>query len=335
MRSRIRHHRWVLLPAISCSSLLGLAVSCIKDPPADEGQFPDARPAAFDSSPVTPDAPVADSGAACGPSHPFGAPTEVTELTLAGASSTQARLSFDGRQVVFTKLPSDGGASSLLIATRTDLTSPFQAPSDLVIPGFETAANASPSLTGDNRALYFQSTSASNPDILVATRTDAAGPFPSAATLPAIDTAQAEVGPYVLSDHSALYFGAARDPAGGVDAAGPLTVRIFRSPVATGFIGPGVEINLGGVAFAPVVSPDELTIFFSSNRTGTVGVADVWTAHRANKTDSFGTPTNVAELNVAGANQAPTFITADGCSLYLQSDRTGGSTKIYRATRTR
>jgi hypothetical protein len=278
---------------------------------------------------------VADSGAACDLSRPFGAPTEVTELTLTGASSTQARLTHDGREIVFTKLPSDGGPSSMLIAARADLTSPFQAPADLVIPGFETTGTASPSLTGDKRALYFQSNATAKPDILVATRADAAGPFPDAATIAAIDTTEAEVGPYVLADHSALYFSAARDPAGGVDAAGPITVRIFRSPVAAGFIGPGVEVNLAGVAFSPVVSPDELTIFFSSSRTGTVGVADVWTARRANKAEAFGTPTNVAELNVAGANQAPTFITDDLCTLYLQSDRTGGSTKIYRATRTR
>jgi Tol biopolymer transport system component len=65
----------------------------------------------------------------------------------------------------------------------------------------------------------------------------------------------------------------------------------------------------------PSLTPDELTIFFSSQRAGS-SAGDIWTATRASLTDAFGTPTKVEDVST-GANEYSPFITADARTLYF------------------
>ncbi len=82
------------------------------------------------------------------------------------------------------------------------------------------------------------------------------------------------------------------------------------------------EINTAYSEVAPVVAPNALTIYFASDRTdGTShGNYDIWMATRARPTDPFSAPSNVADVNSPYLD-LPTFITGDGCDLYLSSTR--------------
>ena len=80
----------------------------------------------------------------------------------------------------------------------------------------------------------------------------------------------------------------------------------------------------------PWISADETTIYFESNRVGGQARA-VWMATRASKTDSFGTPTVVPNVDSA-MDEGDPELTADGLTLYFLS-RISGSDAVYVATR--
>ena len=80
----------------------------------------------------------------------------------------------------------------------------------------------------------------------------------------------------------------------------------------------------------PSISPDELTMYFSSNRVGGQQRA-IWMTTRASLTDEFGAPTLVAELDSAQDDRDPE-ISDDGLTIYWASTRQGMENLFY-ATR--
>ena len=85
-----------------------------------------------------------------------------------------------------------------------------------------------------------------------------------------------------------------------------------------------ISAHLGaGGGFAPNISPDGLTLYFSSWREGGLGMADLYVTTRASEAEPWAEPINL------GANvNSPTFedgsqVSADGLALYYTSDRFG------------
>ena len=58
---------------------------------------------------------------------------------------------------------------------------------------------------------------------------------------------------------------------------------------------------------------------------------DVYTATRTSTTEPFGSITEVAELTTSSVD-APSFLSTDGCRLYMSSDR-AGMPQIYMTSR--
>ena len=75
----------------------------------------------------------------------------------------------------------------------------------------------------------------------------------------------------------------------------------------------------------PVVDASELTLLFAG-RDG-----QVWSAHRPDLAHGFEIVGPVPELGAAGTAR-PTWVSRDGCTLYLESDR-AGDFDVYVATR--
>lgn len=80
-----------------------------------------------------------------------------------------------------------------------------------------------------------------------------------------------------------------------------------------------------------VLSADELTVYFTSARTGTAGNADIWTSTRASKSDPWVTPTQVAALNSGSFDEMP-VLSSDGLTIWFASDRAGNH-DVYVSTR--
>jgi Tol biopolymer transport system component len=86
----------------------------------------------------------------------------------------------------------------------------------------------------------------------------------------------------------------------------------------------GPVINSPGFDGGPSVSPSELVLFLASDRPGGQGNSDIWMATRTGKAHAFESPVNVGPFVNSAANESAPEISADGLSLYFDSDRPGG-----------
>ncbi len=87
---------------------------------------------------------------------------------------------------------------------------------------------------------------------------------------------------------------------------------------------PATRVNelstVGTADFMPNVSRNGLEIVFNSNRTGTIGGQDVYTATRASTADPWSTPVNLGpNVNTTG-NETRASLSADGFRLHFGRD---------------
>ncbi len=89
-------------------------------------------------------------------------------------------------------------------------------------------------------------------------------------------------------------------------------------------------LNASGYEAQAELSPDELTIYFESDRL--TGGLNVFTASRPNTSSSFGSVAPLASLNFTGADTWNVTLTGDGLTAYLVTDQNAAD-HMYKATR--
>jgi len=147
-----------------------------------------------------------------------------------------------------------------------------------------------------------------------------------------LNTETSELAPDISADGLTLYYASTMEPSAGLRdiwyATKSITDIVFGDPVNL------AEINSEGDERGPAISQDGLTIYVTTDKTGSLGSGDIWGATRSEVTAPFGEPVNVAELNTTSNDAAP-CISADGLTMYFVSDRPGGAGQmdIWIATR--
>jgi Tol biopolymer transport system component len=204
--------------------------------------------------------------------------------------------------------------------------------SPLAVPAFEravnvgTAANSAdfdggPSVSEDGLLMYFISDRkvSRGGDIWMATRSSTAEPFGRAVNLGAqVNSSSNEGAPSISADGLELFFD--RSPDGRIFVATrlrtsdpfglPQVVDLGRSQCCDSF---------------PDISGNGLELYFCSDRPGGAGGDDVWVARRTTRSSPFGAPVNVGASVNSGANDCQPSLSKDGSTLYIGSDRAGGS----------
>jgi hypothetical protein len=145
-----------------------------------------------------------------------------------------------------------------------------------------------------------------------------------------INGALDDADPYLVAGGNAMYL--ANDMSGNLD--------LYRTAKAGGaFATPtlvsGVDLMTTATENNPVVTVDELTMFFGSTRPGAVGGTgdfDIYQARRASVADGFGAAISLTQLNTAGAD-VPNWISPDGCHLYLTRAEVNVGYQLYMASR--
>jgi hypothetical protein len=304
--------------------------------PPEEAAADSGDAATRDAFDAPPDAPADSPGEAgpCDPSHAFGAPVLVQELTSQGTSwDYSAHLSPDELTVYFASTrPGGVGEADLYVATRASKTDPFGAP--VLMPNVNTPqSDEFPSVSADGLTLVLSSdrANAGYEHIYVATRSASSSPFGAPVLVSSVTSSAVDREGYLLPDVSEMYFASNRPGGAGND-------DIYRSLVSGGnFAAPASvsELNTASAEEHPTVTGDDLTIFFSSTRPdlGALGSWDILVATRASTSAPFGSITNLAAVN-SPYGDLPDWISPDGCRLYMSSSRgPGGSFHIYVATR--
>jgi serine/threonine protein kinase/Tol biopolymer transport system component len=80
-----------------------------------------------------------------------------------------------------------------------------------------------------------------------------------------------------------------------------------------------------GTDYLGVISPDDLELFYSSWRAGTIGMADIFVSTRATPLDPWGPPVNLGPMVNTSGRDFPMGISPDGLTLFIGADsRSGG-----------
>jgi Tol biopolymer transport system component len=143
-----------------------------------------------------------------------------------------------------------------------------------------------------------------------------------------VNSAAGEASPSLLENE--LYFGSMR--------AGDANIYVsaydgesFGAPA----LAPG--LNTAQNEFRPNLRRDGLEIFFDSDRTGGLGMNDIWTSTRASTSDPWSAPTNLGSGVNSTANDLRPSLSWDGTTLYFGSTRAGGEgvMDLYVTTRSK
>lgn len=224
-----------------------------------------------------------------------------------------ASMSPDGLSIAFTS--NRTGNFDLYVAHRANRLVGFGSPAALPVPINTSGNEACPTLASNNRIFFSSDRDDPSYDIYVA---QPSGGHWSVTRLGANINR-----PGWLDESAALF------------RLGPQEVMLFssRHPDGTGGAiyqsidgGPAMLVaggpNGGGSNNRPSITTDGRTIFFDSNRAGTLGDQDLYYATRFNPLTGFGPAMHLTTLSGPGFEARP-FISSDGRMLTFSSARPG------------
>jgi Tol biopolymer transport system component len=300
-----------MLRALAMSCLFGcgrVAFDAI-DPDA-------ATERAWDAAPSPP-----PSGA-CDPTAPFGAPVPIAELASSARDGT-LRLMPDELSGYFWSYR-NGGQGDLFFAARADLQSPFMVST---VTGINTSTNEiDPTISSDGTLLLFRKSSPGD-DLWMATTSPATPTqFTAVSPIAVLNSPSSDAQPFLQPGGNEVIFTSSRTGNGDL-------YRTFRTGTA---FSPPTQIGELASAFEegdPVLTADGKTLFFRSTRPAPLLDHNIYVATRSSIADPFGTPALVENVS-SDREDGASAVSADGCRLYLSSDR-AGTNDIYVATRGR
>jgi hypothetical protein len=336
VRSRVRIARSGL--GMLCAALGGLSTiaSCSSDYGATDdakadGGFADGSGGGGGDGGAD-GTPPEEGATQCNIGTSFNTAVPLTELNLGDSFNASARLSQDEGTIYFTS----ARTNKLLIyfATRAGVgtpgaRAPFSVPTLLPNVNPPNQQLFSPTVSPDGKTLAAVlrtddrdggNTDAGTTDSLVqSVRTAVGTPFPPA-TISGFSfmemgaNAGTNGSPYLVTSNR-LYFSSTRSGNGDLFV-GDNTQNgqwIEQAPLLA------LNDN-SAIEDFPVVSSDELTIYFASNRRTMNGNMEIYRSSRAKPSDVFEIPVVVPELAGTGSN-VPTWISPDLCRLYFSRDK--------------
>jgi hypothetical protein len=307
----------LLLPAGACAAVLGIDSlprdgtdgGGSSDGPADTALSSDGPPNVDGSIEAGPgDASVPFACRA----RPWGGATTVTVptffsngvLTFRRVSPTEA---YAADNYMY-RYPTDPDGNAL---------TPGVSPTNLNLGGTGNW-RTSPALYDADRAMLYQGLDTGDgggAEIFRATRGDASAAWGTGTAI-YLGPDYPKGGPWVLESRGKLYFWATQlSPS-------VLVTEIYTATLnGTDWISTMHVPQLGSTSedSHPVVTSDDLEIFMSSSR---MGNDDLFTSLRTTTDEPFPAPGRIDGLST-GLEEWPTFITADGCSLYFIRESSG------------
>ncbi|MFB0556117.1 MAG: M56 family metallopeptidase [Phycisphaerae bacterium] len=197
-----------------------------------------------------------------------------------------------------------------------------------------SAEEYDPSISADELELYFNSyrpDGLGQADLWVTTRKTKADPWGSPVNLgPTINSPAGDKTPAISADGLSLYFSSARSGGyGGQDLL--VTTRKTKSAAWGEPVNLGPTVNSPAHEQAPSISTDGLTLYFivwPDESPEGWDKADIWFTTRKTKDAPWGTPVNLGPTVNSSSFDGSPFISADGLSLYFDSER-GASSSIW------
>jgi hypothetical protein len=299
-----------------------IAVACASfseaEPVSDGGVVPANDAMATDGA-------SADAGERCNRAAPFSSVNPLPPLINTEADETYAALSADELTIYISR--AGGGGRDLLVATRGSRDVDFGEPQ--LVPGLDSSGvDDGLTVSADGLLGVFHSNrsdAAAPMNLFFVTRSSPTVPFGVPQPITNVNSLQADTDAYLLPDKRRVYFGSQRTSPASIFVAAVTassTTYTFGTPT------PLTELTAPNGVGTPVVSSDEHEIFFAAGLPNQP--SRIFRATRLSASAPFGAAVDMTELNIGLT--VPSWLSADGCVLYLSSDR-GGNRDIFVATR--
>ncbi|MFH1881141.1 MAG: M56 family metallopeptidase [Planctomycetota bacterium] len=151
---------------------------------------------------------------------------------------------------------------------------------------------------------------------------------------PAVNSSAFDGGPIISADGLELYFTSNRPGGSGSFDIWVATRETIQDPWGEP-VNLGPTVNSSSLDANNGISADGLSLYIFSNRPGGSGALDIWVTTRASISEPWGEPVNLGPTVNSSADDGGPYISADGLSLFFESNRSGGygGNDIYVSTR--
>ncbi|MEE8576609.1 MAG: LamG-like jellyroll fold domain-containing protein [candidate division Zixibacteria bacterium] len=210
----------------------------------------------------------------------------------------------------------------------------FGTPTNLGPTVNSTSNDQAPSISADGLSLYFSDHVGApfrpggfgKEDLWVTTRQTKDGPWGIPVNLgPTVNSTSSDQAPSISADGLSLYFMSTR-PGGSGSHDLWVTTRETKDEPWSKPVNLGSTVNSTYSEFCPNISTDGLSLYFCdyiNPRPGGYGGWDIYVTTRATVSEPWGTPVNLGPtVNSQGLDASPN-ISADGLTLFLNSNRPG------------
>ncbi|MBA7699087.1 hypothetical protein ES703_107773 [subsurface metagenome] len=259
----------------------------------------------------------------------FGTPTNLGPTVNSSAWDGGPIITANGLTLYFSSKRHGGsGQEDIWVTTRETVQDPWGEPVNLGPTVNNSDWDSTPSISANGLELYLGSIrpgGSGGVDLWVTTRTSISEPWGEPVNLGStVNSSAFEVSISISTDGLSFIFDSDRSGGyGGHDlwvSTRPTLSEPWSTPVNLGSM-----VNSSKWDYAPALSADSLSLFFTSGRSGGYGADDIWLTSRETTDDSWGEPVNLGpEVNSSSGEGNP-GISADGSTLYFASNRSGGS----------
>jgi hypothetical protein len=236
------------------------------------------------------------------------------------------------------------GATDLWVSQRASEDEPWGVPVNLGSAVNTPFVEAVAALSRDEHGLFFSSDrpdGLGSIDVWVSYRQHVHDPLdwqPAVNLGPGVNSPSVEAAPSYFENEDGtgaqLFFHSGRP--GGIGATDIYVSERFPN----GIFGPAhlvAELSSLALEQRPSIRFDGLEIFFFSDRPGSIGAFDLWSATRGRVLDPWSTPTNLGPIINTVFGEAQPYIASDRQTLFFTSARPGGlgSQDIWMTTRSK
>jgi len=210
--------------------------------------------------------------------------------------------------------PADLMTDMASLPDATDPLSPFTAPK--LVSGVDSAASEDdPTLTADMLELYF----IRSEDIFRATRTSITAVWSAPKRVDELSSSSRETNPEVAADGLTIFLSSKRTHAAATGELDIFVAQRSTRGATWGGLKPVVELNSSATDANPSPTPDLLTVFLASTRSGDY---QIYSATRASTSAAWSAPIEVPGINSAKPDYGP-WVNAATTAIYFVSYRTG------------
>jgi len=214
----------------------------------------------------------------------------------------------------------------LAVATRTTVAEPFTNAKPLPMQDAGCEEDDIPAMAADQKRIFFQCvTGGTQAGVRTMTRSDPGLAFGNLQDVVVVPT-HYKFSPRLHERAGRLELWLSVTPDGTGNRNGDQIYQFVSTDNGASFGAPIERTDLNdpnrGDGFA-VLTPDGLQVYFASGR-GDPSNSDIYSATRPNTNADFQGTTRVDALSDSVGDEAPDWISPDGCRLYYHSSRAGG-----------